>query len=348
MNKVISTDQRVFMCICGSSGSGKTNLILDILSQNFETGGLFKPCFHKIVYFYKYWQPIYNLFNQHVPCKLFFQKCPSSNLKTTTTTTTTSPELLAKKVKADTCLKIESLLLNLLNHQSADSGFQTDVGNEKVLAVFDDSCDEILQSASFANLATAGRHKGVNVIFIKHNLYQQGKYCVTVDKNTTHLIILKSPRIGKQLKILGSELEFADANFLKRSYEKATTEPYGHLLIDLSPTCHDALRFSTRICDLDENLKDFFSRRKKSVNIIHMKRNTKFGGLGKSRRQTVFFLPEKVMLNYARSYPGGDNSRSSAYDYPHLSQSNLVIPFASSSQTSILYTKKEDHLHLQK
>ena len=49
MNKVISTDHRVFMCICGSSGSGKTNLILDILSQNKETGGFFIPGFHKVV-----------------------------------------------------------------------------------------------------------------------------------------------------------------------------------------------------------------------------------------------------------------------------------------------------------
>ena len=256
MNKVISTDHRVFMCICGSSGSGETNLILDILSQNKETGGFFNPGCHKVVSYYKCWQPIYNLFNQVVPCKLFVQKCPSVN------PTITSPDLIAKKSKSDSSLQIESLFQNLLNHQSVSGGFQTTVGNEKVLAVFDDSCDEILQSAGFANLATAGRHKGVNVIFNKHNLYQEGKFCVTVEKNTTHFVIPKSPRIGKPLKILGSELEFADAKFLQHSYEKATTEPYGHLLIDLSPTCHDALRFSTRICALDENLKNFLLKEK--------------------------------------------------------------------------------------
>ena len=66
-----------------------------------------------------------------------------------------------------------------------DSGFQTVSGNDQVLAILDDSCDDILESASFANLATADRHNGVSVIFIKLNLYQQGKYCFTVDKNTT-------------------------------------------------------------------------------------------------------------------------------------------------------------------
>ena len=109
MNKVISTHHRVFMCICGSSGSGKTNLTLDIVSQNKETGGFLNPGFHKVVYYYKYWQPIYNLFNQ-----------------------------------------------NLLNHQSVNSGFQTTVGNEKVLAVFDDSCDEILIERRFCKLGHSG------------------------------------------------------------------------------------------------------------------------------------------------------------------------------------------------
>ena len=81
-----------------------------------------------------------------------------------------------------------------------DSGSQTVSGNDKVLVVFDDSCDDILESASFANLATAGRHIGVSVIFIKHNLYQQGKYCVTVGKNTTHKVILKSPKVAAYLR----------------------------------------------------------------------------------------------------------------------------------------------------
>ena len=337
MNKVISTDNRVFMCICGSSGSGKANLILDILSQNKETGGFFNPGFHKVVYYSKYWQPIYNLFNQVVPCKLFFRKCLSVN------PTITSPDLIAKKSKSDSSLQIESLFQSLLNHQSVNSGFKTTVGNEKVLAVFDDSCDEILQSAGFANLATVGRHKGVNVIFIKHKLYQQGKFCVTVDKNTTHLLILKSPRIGKQLKLLGSELEFADAKFLQHCYEKATTEPYGHLLIDLSPTCHDALRFSLRICALDENLKNFLLKEKAighKKDLIPSKRNTKNSGSAISRGQTVFFLPEKVMLKYARSYPSEDRNRPSEYETPSSDQGNLIIPFASSSRTSLLYSRE--------
>ena len=84
---------------------------------------------------------------------------------------------------------IDPLIEELLNHQSSVSDFRTDENNDKILAIFDDSCDEVLKSSSFANLATAGRHKGVSVIFIKHNLYHQGRYCVTVDINKTKHIL---------------------------------------------------------------------------------------------------------------------------------------------------------------
>ena len=85
--------------------------------------------------------------------------------------------------------------------------------NETQFIIFDDSCEEVLQSKSFATLATAGRHKKVSVIFIKRNLYQQGRFSVTVDKGTTHVILTMSPRIGQQLKVLGSELDTAIPSF---------------------------------------------------------------------------------------------------------------------------------------
>ena len=46
MNKVISTETRVFMCVCGSSESGKAHLFMNMLSQN---NGIFQARFEKIV-----------------------------------------------------------------------------------------------------------------------------------------------------------------------------------------------------------------------------------------------------------------------------------------------------------
>ena len=43
----------------------------------------------------------------------------------------------------------------------------------KYLLIFDDSCEEISNSKQFVKIDTAGRHRGVNTIYIKHNLFQQ-------------------------------------------------------------------------------------------------------------------------------------------------------------------------------
>ena len=121
--------------------------------------------------------------------------------------------------------------------------------------MFDDSCHEILESASFDNLATAGRHEGISVIFIKHNQYQQGRYCVTVDKNITHVVILKLPKMGRQLKIVGSELQIADSVFFEATDQQAKSVLLGHFLIDLTTTCHDFLRFCTIISKFVKNFE---------------------------------------------------------------------------------------------
>ena len=41
----------------------------------------------------------------------------------------------------------------------------------KYLLIFDDSCEEICNSKGFVNIATAGRHRGLSTIYIKHNLF---------------------------------------------------------------------------------------------------------------------------------------------------------------------------------
>ena len=70
---------------------------------------------------------------------------------------------------------------------------------------------------------------------------------MTVDKNTTHIVLMKSPRIGKQLQLLGREIDSGNQAFLQQCYKKATSNRFGHLLVDLSPGCNDALRFCSNI-----------------------------------------------------------------------------------------------------
>ena len=45
----------------------------------------------------------------------------------------------------------------------------------KYLLIFDDSCEENSSSKQFVKIATAGRQRGLNTIYIKHNLFHQSK-----------------------------------------------------------------------------------------------------------------------------------------------------------------------------
>ena len=243
MNKLISTKERVFMCVCGSSGTGKTQLILSMLSTPTVLQGVFQPPFEHIVYIYRYWQPVYYDFLKNLgkSVKVEFKCCiQSKNLITNTLNNSSGAS------NEENC--VDDLILSEL-HAISEKHSNIGYPQKKKLLIFDDCGEEVMESKAFATLATAGRHKNISTIFIKHNLYQQGRYSVTIDKGTTHIVLTKSPRIGKQLKILGSELDTATPAFLNSCYKHCMRVPFGHFLIDLTPTCPDSLRFCTYICN---------------------------------------------------------------------------------------------------
>ena len=99
--------------------------------------------------------------------------------------------------------------------------------------MFDDSCEKIYNDKDFVKLATAGAHKGLDVIYVKHNLFQQRRWSRTIDLNSSHIILFKSLRGIQQLGHLGRQ--FKAPKFLRKSYELATKDIFGHLLIDLDP-----------------------------------------------------------------------------------------------------------------
>ena len=114
------------------------------------------------------------------------------------------------------------------------------------LIIFDDVFDEISRSEEFLNLIVSGRHKNQHVIFLKHNLYQKCPNSKTIDLNLTHILLLKSPRDINQIDYLGRQL--GCRSDLLSAYRSATSENFGHLLIDLDPQCHENLRFCSGLC----------------------------------------------------------------------------------------------------
>ena len=112
----------------------------------------------------------------------------------------------------------------------------------KYLLLFDDSC-EICNAKAFVDIATAGRHRGLRTIYVKHNLFHQSRLGRNVELQNTHIVLFKSPRDVMQVTTLGTQLGLGSE--LVDRCRDATSVPFGHLLIDLSPRTDDKLRYCT-------------------------------------------------------------------------------------------------------
>ena len=113
----------------------------------------------------------------------------------------------------------------------------------KYLLMFDDSCEDICNSKALVDIATTGSHRGLSAIYIKHKLFHQSKLGRDIELQNTHIILFKSPRNIMHETTLSTQLGLGSK--LVDWYRDATSVPFGHLLIDLSPWTEDRLRYCT-------------------------------------------------------------------------------------------------------
>ena len=73
--------------------------------------------------------------------------------------------------------------------------------------------------------------------------FHQSKLGREVELQNTHIVLFRSPREVMQVTTLGTQLGLGSE--LVDWYQDATSVPFGHLLIDLSPRTDDRLRYCT-------------------------------------------------------------------------------------------------------
>ena len=96
----------------------------------------------------------------------------------------------------------------------------------------------------------------------------------------THIVLFKSPRDVQQIDV---------GNTLRKWRADATSVPYGHLMIDLSPKTNDLLRYST---DVTSFLTKFYLPSSRS-------RVTQING------QKFGLLYSEALSNFQHSIPEG-------------------------------------------
>ena len=62
------------------------------------------------------------------------------------------------------------------------------------LLLFDGSCEEILNSKQFLKTATTGRHREMNAIYVKRNLFHQSELGRDTEVQNTHSLVQVTDR----------------------------------------------------------------------------------------------------------------------------------------------------------
>ena len=148
MNKLISTENRVFISLVGPSETGKPQLIYKWLKI-----GILQAKFDKNLLFYQHSQPLYGVMQKEIQNLDFVRG-----------------------------INFE-FIVSLRNNGT------------KYLLIFDNSCEKICNSKAFFDIATAGKHRGLSKVYIKHNLFHQSRLGRDVGLQNTHIVLFKSPRI---------------------------------------------------------------------------------------------------------------------------------------------------------
>ena len=121
-------------------------------------------------------------------------------------------------------------------------------GGEHGLIILDDLMYEVLGSKTVELLFTQGcHHRNLSVIFLTQNIYGQGKSARTIALNCWYMVLFKNIRGTSQIQTLGRQLFPGKSRVLTEAFEDATKEPFGYLLVDLTPRGKDAYRLRTRI-----------------------------------------------------------------------------------------------------
>lgn len=117
--------------------------------------------------------------------------------------------------------------------------------------------DDLMQSASKSPqvefLFTRGsHHKLLSIVFINQNMYSQGKHSRTISLNTHYMVLFKNPRDVNQVKVLSRQIGLGKT--LEESYNDCTAEPYGYLVIDLSPHTDSRYRLRSHIFPQEDTI----------------------------------------------------------------------------------------------
>lgn len=114
------------------------------------------------------------------------------------------------------------------------------------LVVIDDMQRE--QNENVVDIFTKlSHHLNMSVIFIVQNIFHKAKGMRDISLNAHYIVAYKSPRDRNQFATLSRQICPGNTKYVIEAFEDATSVPYGYLVLDLTQTTPDHLRYRTNI-----------------------------------------------------------------------------------------------------
>ena len=224
--------------------SGPSGSGKSVWTKKLLLSSLIQPSPERIIWCYGQWQPLYDNIRKRIPRIEFVNGIPDHH-----------------------------------NDQH-----YIDVSKRNVL-VFDDLMTEAKCDQRIADLFTKGsHHRNISVVYLTQNLFPQGKACRDIILNTQYMVLFNNPIDRQQVATLARRIYPSTSAFFMKRFERATSYPYGHLVIDLNSDTPEKDRLHTEIFDttkkMDEKMAEEFTQgtHHRCVSVILITQNLYPGG----------------------------------------------------------------------
>ncbi len=194
--------------VCGRTGSGKTTFINRLLSNAEIMFENKNKRDIEILYCYKAHQELFDKMEDNLKIK-FVSGLPDS-------------ELISCILKPE---------------------------RKHLIIVLDDLMREVVSSNVIVDFFTIkAHHLGTSLIYVSHNLYEQGKHSRTIILNASYFCLFENVRGIDQIYTMSKQMYAGQNNAIVQAYNMAMkVQDFSYLFIDMTPNVPQALRMRTCI-----------------------------------------------------------------------------------------------------
>jgi len=118
---------------------------------------------------------------------------------------------------------------------------------EPSLVILNDLLTDVYSKQVCELFKRSSHHRNISVILSTQKLFHQGRFCRDISLNAHYIVAFKNVRDKKHFTFLASQVYPEVSVGIHNAYLDATKGPYGYLLVDLTQTTNDGLRFRSHI-----------------------------------------------------------------------------------------------------